>query len=359
METTNSLNAALKDKIRLDLIFRTISRCRKKYILPLTLTAVISSAIMLCIPRYYQVQVMLAPEYSNGGGNMGSLGSVASMFGVNLGNMNSSDAITPMFYPDLMNSTDFLVPLMDVQVETADGSFKGRYVDFLTKKQEVPFWLWAMAKVKSWFKDPGKLNDAKGYKPNPFRLSEAEDKVVQGIASSISCSVDKKTDVISITTTAQDPLVAAQLADTVKQRLQDFITVYRTKKARNDMEHVTKLCTEAHLDYKKKCNEYAQFCDAHQNVTMQSYRTQQDQLENEVQMAYTAYSSLAQQKIMAESKLRERIPAFTTLQNASVPVKHAGPKRMFTVAALLVLAFFVCTIVFMFREKVPEGEGKQ
>ena len=123
METTNSLNAALKDKIRLDLIFRTVSRCRKKYILPLTLTAVISSAIMLCIPRYYQVQVMLAPEYSNGGGNMGSLGSVASMFGVNLGNMNSSDAITPMFYPDLMNSTDFLVPLMDVQVETADGSF--------------------------------------------------------------------------------------------------------------------------------------------------------------------------------------------------------------------------------------------
>ena len=71
METTNSLNAALKDKIRLDLIFRTVSRCRKKYILPLTLTAVISSAIMLCIPRYYQVQVKLAPEYTNGGGSLG------------------------------------------------------------------------------------------------------------------------------------------------------------------------------------------------------------------------------------------------------------------------------------------------
>ena len=351
METTNTLNAALKDKIRLDLIVRTIYQCRKKYILPLTLTIVISSAIMLCIPRYYQVQVMLAPEYTNGGGSMGGLSSVANMFGVNLSNMNSSDAITPMFYPDLMSSTDFLVPLMDVQVETADGSFKGRYVDFLTKKQTAPFWTLAIAKVKSWIKEPERLNPNKGYKPDPFRLTKAEDKVVQGIASSISCNVDKKTDVITITTTAQDPLVAAQLADTVKQRLQNFITDYRTKKARNDVEHITNLSQEAHQKYLEKCKEYAHFCDTHQDVFMQSYRTQQDQLENEVQMAYTAYSSLAQQKIMADSKLQERTPAFTTLQNASVPVKHAGPKRMFTVAALTLLAFLVCTILFMFRQK--------
>ncbi|MCI6295343.1 MAG: hypothetical protein MR605_06285, partial [Bacteroidales bacterium] len=211
MESTNMLNASLNGKIRLDLIVRTIYQCRKKYILPLTLTFVISSAIMLCIPRYYQVQVMLAPEYTNGGGNMGGLSSVANMFGVNLGNMNSSDAITPMFYPDLMSSTDFLVPLMDVQVETEDGSFKGRYVDFITKKQTAPFWTVAIATVKNWIKAPGRLNQTKGYKPDPFRLTEIEDKVVKGIASSISCNVDKKTDVITITTTAQDPLVAAQL----------------------------------------------------------------------------------------------------------------------------------------------------
>ena len=54
---------------------------------------------------------------------------------------------------------------------------------------------------------------------------------------------------------------------------------------------------------------------------------------------------------MADSKLQERIPAFTTLQNASVPVKHAGPKRIITVAALMVLAFLVCTVLFMYRQK--------
>lgn len=351
------MRAAFTEKVRLDLIFQTIIRCRRKYIMPLLLTFVLSSVFMLCVPRYYKVTVMLAPEYSNGGGNMGGLSSVANMFGVNLGSMNSSDAITPMFYPDLMRSTDFLVPLMDVQVETADGSFRGRYVDYLTKQQSAPFWTLAMAKVKNMIKKPEGLNTEKGYRPDPFRLTETEDKIVQGMAASIACNVDKKTDVITITTIAQDPLVAAQLADTVMARLQDFITDYRTKKARGDLEHITSLCEEAHQRYLSKCNEYAHFADAHQDVVLATYRNLQDQLENEMQIAFTAYNSLAQQKLLAESKLQERVPAFTVLQNASVPVKHAGPKRMITVAAMLFLAFFFTTVYLLLKN--PDTENKE
>lgn len=354
METKSTLNEAFSGRIRLDLIYRTIVSCRKKYILPLLLTAVISSAVLLCIPRYYQVQVMLAPEYSNGASSMAGLGGVASMLGMNLGNMTSNDAIAPMFYPDLMNSTDFLVPLMSVKVQTLDGSFKGKYADYLMKKQTVPFWQLAMAKIKNFIKPLGKVNTAEGYQPNPFQLTEAEDRLVQGIAGNISCTVDKKTDIISITTTAQDPLVAALLADTVKQRLQDFITEYRTQKARIDLQHAEALCKEAHLKYLESCHKYTAFADSHYGVVMESYRNQQEQLENEMQMAYTAYNTLSQQKVMAQAKLQERTPVFTTLQNASVPVKHAGPKRMITVAALVLLAFIFTTLYQLYSLKSEE-----
>lgn len=358
MKTQSTMKAAFKGKVRLELIFRTIAGNKRKYILPLALTFVLSSAVMLCIPRYYQVTVMLAPEYSNGGSSMGSLGSVANMFGVNLGSMNSSDAIAPMFYPDLMKSTDFLVPLMDVEVQTEDGSFKGRYVDYLTKEQTAPFWTLAMAKVKNMVSPPGKLNTDKDYRPDPFRLTKLEDKIVQGISANINCTVDKKTDVITITTTAQDPLVAAQLADTVMERLQAFIIDYRTKKARIDLEHVSTLCEEAHQKYLDKCSEYAAFADTHQDMVLQSYRSKQEQLENEMQMAYNAYNSLAQQKLMAESKLQERVPAFTVLQNASVPVKPAGPKRMITVAFLLIVAFVVRTIMLLLKTQEEDLEAE-
>ena len=352
----NTLQASFGGKIRLDVIVSTLFRHRRKYILPLTLTIVLTSAIMLCIPRYYQVQVKLAPEYTNGGGSLGGLSSMASMIGINLNSMNSNDAITPMFYPDVINSTDFLVPLMDVEVQTADGSFRGRYVDYLTQHQKAPFWTWALIKAKALFKKPGTLNTDKDYRPNPFRLTEMEDKVVRGIGGSIRCAVDKKTDVITLTTTAQDPLVAACMADTVMARLQDFITEYRTKKARIDLDHISVLCNDAHDKYLKACTAYADFVDSHQDVVLQAYKNRQDQLENEMQMAFTAYNSLAQQRILAESKLQERTPAFTVLQNASVPVKHAGPKRMFNVAALTILVFIITSISILVRTREDEDE---
>ncbi|MDY5087118.1 MAG: chain-length determining protein [Alloprevotella sp.] len=352
----NTLQASFTGKIRLDVIVSTLFRHRRKYILPLSLTIVLTSAIMLCIPRYYQVQVKLAPEYTNGGGSLGGLSSMASMIGINLNSMNSNDAITPMFYPDVINSTDFLVPLMDVHVQTADGSFSGRYVDYLTKHQDAPFWTWAMIKVKAMLKKPGTLNTDKDYRPDPFRLTEMEDKVVRGIGGSIRCAVDKKTDVITLTTTAQDPLVAACMADTVMARLQDFITEYRTKKARIDLDHINILCNDAHEKYLKACTAYADFVDSHPDVVLQSYKNRQDQLENEMQMAFTAYNSLAQQRILAESKLQERTPAFTVLQNASVPVKHAGPKRMFNVAALTILVFIITSINILVRTREDEEQ---
>ena len=153
MKQANQLEVVFKDKIRLDVLVKFIWRSKTKFILPMFLTAIISSAIMLCIPRYYNVKVMLAPEYSSGSsGGLGSLGSLAGMVGINLGSMSSSDAIVPIFYPDVVASKDFLVDLMDVNVTSKDSAFNGKYVDFLTKYQKAPFWMVWYQKVKSWVK---------------------------------------------------------------------------------------------------------------------------------------------------------------------------------------------------------------
>ena len=345
------LEPVFKDKIRLDIIFNTIVENKRKFFLPVFLTAVLTAIISLCIPRYYKVQVLLAPEYSNAGSSMSGFGGLASMIGINLGTLNSSDAIAPLFYPDVMKSTDFLVPMMDVQVKTLDGDFEGRYVDYIIKKNKAPFWSVALEKMKNLFKDKETLNTNKGYVPNPFQLTKIEDKIVRGIASSINCVVDKKTEVITITTTAQDPLVAALLADTVKQKLQDFIIKYRTKKAKTDLDHLTVLCNDAQKKYEYASKLYAEFVESHTDIVRQSYLSEQARLKDDMQSAYTVYNSFLQQKVMAESKLLERTPAFTTLQNASVPVKHAGPKRMITVLAMSFFAFVITTAVLLYKRK--------
>ena len=49
----------------------------------------------------------------------------------------------------------------------------------------------------------------------------------------------------------------------------------------------------------------------------------------------------------AKAKIQERTPAFTMLQNASVPTKPEGPKRMIFVLVMTFLAFVVSLSIAM------------
>ena len=119
--------------------------------------------------------------------------------------------------------------------------------------------------------------------------------IMGAINRNVSCDVDKKTSVITIEVTDQDPLIAATIADSVKVRLQDFITEYRTKKVKVDMEYNRKLFQEAKERYEKARQRYASFSDANQDLILQSVRTRLTDLENDMQLQYNAYSRLAAQ----------------------------------------------------------------
>lgn len=354
METKRS--SILGEEIRLDLICKIIWQSRKKYVLPLLVTAVVTSLLALSVPRYYTAEVKLAPEYSSpAGGLSGGLGGMASMLGLNMNSLSSTDAITPTFYPDVLGSTDFLVPLLGVEIRTKEDGFRGPYYEYLTKHLKAPWWIKAVGAVKHLFeKKDGAPAATKAL--DPFQLTKKEMEVMRLASNNIDCVVDKKTDVITITTTAQDPLAAALLADTVRSRLQAFILDYRTSKARNDLQHIEKLCEEAYAHYRKTQKAYAGYADSHQELVLQSYKSEEEVLENEMQLAYNTYNTLQQQRQLALAKLQERTPAFTTIQNATVPVKHAGPKRMLLVLAMCFLAFFACSVVFVSRYSKEAGQ---
>ncbi len=342
----------IRNEIRLDIIFSIIWNRRKRYILPLFLVAIGAYALICCVPRTYSVSVKLAPEYGNTGG--GILSQFASMANINLGE-GGHDAIVPTFYPDLMKSTDFVVPLLDVQVSTQNSPFKGTYKEYLKTQCKAPWWQKLLAAIKG--KPEGA--DKKDDKFDPFKMTEAQMNIVDAASGSLACTVDDKTDVITITTTAQDPLVAAQLADSVSAKLQEFITEYRTHKTRGELEHVQKVMQDAYDNYIKQQKIYAAYSDSHQDVVLAEYRVKLEDLENELQMAYNAYSSAKSQEALAQAKLLSHTPAFTTLQNATVPIKPSGPKRVIFTLMMLTLSFLVITVYYVAKYKQTGDDGSR
>lgn len=329
-------------------------RHKKAYFIVLPITFIVSCLLIICVPRYYTSTAKLAPELSSY--NSSSLGDIASSFGIELGGSSSNgDAIFPELYPELISSNDFLTSLFDVKVTSIDGKIDTTYYSYLATMQQSPWWSKMMNGVKSWFATKDTTTIAQNAKVNPFKLTKRQNDIAQAISGNVSCSVDKKNYVISITVQDQDPLICATLADTVQQRLQQFITEYRTSKARKDLQYYQKLCSEAKGKYEKVRRTYGTYADANQDVILESYKLKQNDLENQMQLLYNNYTALQAQVQQAQAKLLMQTPAFTTLQNASVPLKPAGPKRMIFVLGMTFFAFIIVTIYsirnIIFREE--------
>ena len=208
--------------------------------------------------------------------------------------------------------------------------------------------------VKSFFKeDEVRIPGKDGQRFDPFRLSKSDNDVITKVGDKIACTYSRTTDVVTITVTDQDPLVCALLADSIKEHLQVYITDYRTKKSRIDYEHYKKLTEDARASYDEARIAFARYADSHQDVFLQSVKTKMDDLENEMQLRYNVYTALNTRLEAAQAKVQENTPVFTTLTNATVPIKPAGPKRMIFVAAMLFLA--TCgTIGYLFRTELKE-----
>lgn len=338
------------ETIDLRVIFSKIWAKKKIYYIVLPIVFILSCAYILCIPRTYTSSLSLAPEMNNSSNLGGTIGSLASSFGIDLGSMETTDAINPMLYPDLMEDNGFVVGLFNIKVATADGSLKCSYFDYLSKHQEYPFWAKIIGSIKKLFPKEEEVKAKGGAKMNPYMLSKKQNDVASSIRKNISISIDKKTAVITISTEAQDPLICKTLADSVKERLQIFITNYRTSKARVDEQYYKRLTSEAKSDYEKSRQLYGSYADANTDVILTSMRAKQEDLENDMQLKYNAYTAMTTQYQAAKAKVQERTPAFTVVKGAAVPIKAAKPKRMLFVLGMLVLAFFITTFGIIRKE---------
>ena len=325
---------------------------KKLYFIVAIATFVIVWLLTLCYPNYYVCRVTLVPETGSGSNSMGSLMSLASSFGFNMGSSGGKDvdAITPSLYPDLMKSTDFVASLFDIKVKRDKDKQAMTYYEYLRDCQRQPLWDEALGAFFGLFSSGEEKKEREPL--DLFRLTPEQKSVMGGIISKVNCVVDKKSDVICIDVKDQDPVVAAMVADSVRSKLQQSMTDYRTSKARHDLAYVQQLHREAKQSYERACDLYADFVDSNRDVTLESVRQKQSKLENEMQLRYNNYNALSAQLLAALAKVQEKTPAFTTLERATVPMIKAGPNRKMIVFLCTFLSIIALTIWIMDKEGI-------
>lgn len=324
---------------------------RKVFYWVVAVTIVVSAIIIYSIPRYYKSSVSLAPE-AQSSSNIGGVAALASSFGINFGNMASEDAIYPNIYPDVISSQDFLVSICEEQVQTLDNSFTGSVFDYYKDCYRDPWWGrmigGAKRKLMSLFVTPEVKKDGH---INSYQLSKSEYSVIKRMGKNIQCIVDANTSIITITVSSQDAQVSAQIAQYVCTHLQDFIIIYRTRKATNDINYYTALANQAKVEYEQAKSAYVAYADSHTDVNRHRYQIEDQNMRNEMEMRYANYEGYVRQRMLAQAKYQEHIPIYTIISNASIPVRASGPRRVLFILAMCIIACFG-TSVWLIRDEL-------
>ena len=307
------------------------------------IAALVGLIVAFSIPKEYTTKVTLAPESSGGKSSLGSMGALAAMAGINLGSTSGEDALSPELYPDIVSSTPFLLELFDVKVANKQNTLQTTLYDYLDEHQKSAWWSVVMSapfKALGWVVSlvKGEPEKKEAGKLDPFNLSPDEAGIAKALSDRITVTIDKKTGITTLAVTMQDPLISAALTDTVMQRLQNYITDYRTNKARHDLAFSEKLFKEAQENYYAAQQKYARFADGNQDIILQSFKSEQERLQNEMSLAYNVFNQVAQQLQMAKAKVQEITPVYTVVQPATVPLRPEKPNKMMILIGFIFLA---------------------
>lgn len=342
-----------KDVIDLRVIWRKVWAKKIWYAIVVPIVGIVSALIIVDVPRYYISQTTMAPEIDIPSSSGGALSSLASSMGFDINQAQSTDAIQPTLYPDLMSDNGFATSLFNIRITTTDDSLQTTYYNYLRYYQKTSWLSKQTGKFKKLFAKKEPQGKKVRQKFDPYHLSKIDDGITEHIRKDVTINIDKKTGVISITTKAQDPVVCKIIADSVRNRLQAFITNYRTSKCRRDVVYYEKLANDARATYEKTRHQYATISDENMDLLLETEKSKVEDLENTMQLQYNNYTATMTQLDAARAKLRQYTPVFTTIEGAAVPLKPAGPKRMVTVIAMMFLAFIITT-GFILRKDLSE-----
>ena len=230
--------------------------------------------------------------------------------------------------------------------EESENIDLGSYLD----SQSSPWWSYvielpsmAISGVRTLFSGEDEFDSLRNNKSGTIELTKEEDEKITSLKENITAVMDKRTAITNVSVTLQNPKVAAVVADSVVHKLQEYITSYRTFKAKEDCAYLEKLFKERQEEYYVAQKKYAEYVDTHDNLILMSVRTEQERLQNDMSLAYQVYSQVASQLQVARAKVQEEKPVFAVVEPAVVPQQPSGTSRKMYVIILVFLS--VATVI--------------
>ncbi|GAB3503492.1 hypothetical protein GCM10027341_32700 [Spirosoma knui] len=316
---------SVKASFSLDVTLQAMWRGRARLLIVTAIFAGLGILVAVWMQPEFVSEAKIMPEMSNGSGDVFKrLASVAGFAGVDFSETESVDAVRPDLYPNVLQSTPFILYLMDQPVVTKQG-LSTTVGELLSDKQG-----WSLPKLIS--SEENDRSTRKAEKTGiPVELTTRQKDLADDIGKRVNARLDTRSGIILIAAKMPDAQVAAQVAQLAMDYLTRYVTSYRTEKARQDLDFYRQRLVEARGRYQTAQLNVFQYNDQHKYVVVQAATMDKQRMDAELSIAQTVYTELSRQYEQAKLKVQERTPVFKVLEPAQVPLKRVSPKRTVTV----------------------------
>ncbi|AUD05054.1 GNVR domain-containing protein [Spirosoma pollinicola] len=338
-------------EIRLSDIVQFLKESRRRILIAAIAGLVVGALYAFAKPNMYTAQVTVMPEIQSKAAGLGGLGSLAGLAGIDISGAAGGgvDAIRPDIYPDVLKSIPFVLHLLNQPVYSEKLKATMTFKEYRERIGKEGFMSWITGGSSDSKKDPenGKL-DPKNFS-QAIQLTKEQEELVKVIQANVTATYDKKTGILTLTATEQDPVVAATVVRLSLEYLTNYITTYRTEKAHKQVDFLTQRVSEAKGRYQSAEYAVSAYRDRNRNLFLQTAKIDEQRLQADYLLEQSVFNELSKQLEQAKIKVQEETPVFKILEPATVPLRKSGPKRTFIMIGFAVAGAFISLLILVFR----------
>jgi len=344
-----------EERVYLIDLLLTLSRGRGLIVLAVLGFGLLGVLYAALTPSEYTATAKVVREVGDeSGGLPGGLSSVQGL-GLNLEGSGAA-GLTPASYPEIATSRE-------VRLAVARDTFyfpsTGRRTTFVEHVNRpagplelvLRYTLWLPWTLKSVLGDLGG-----GATPAPVEAgstevviypTDAEERAIAALKEKISASVaesgalEGRSGLMTIATTASDPILSARLNERVIDHLRTRVREIRTETTRENLTFIEERFEEAQQELDAAEDRLARFLEQNRSVLTGGNEPQlefrRERLRREVRFKEQLYSQLQEQVTQTRLQLQRERPVVTIAEQPTPPTRPSAPNWTFTLVLFLSL----------------------
>ncbi|MBD3170561.1 MAG: hypothetical protein GF307_13840 [candidate division Zixibacteria bacterium] len=278
-------------------------------------TVIVAGALTYCLtaPHVFESYASIMPFQQSGNGGLAGLSDLADMAkGLGLGSFTKSGPHA--LYPAILKSRHIQSRILKREFYTHKYGDRRPLYEIYNIKSDSPL--------------------------------EVEHYGLKKLAGGTDIVTDRKTNVITIQTQAEEPQLAADIANAYVEELKEFNLKLRNSRAKENREFIEERLEETKQELVKAENRLKEFRESNLRIgNSPELLMEQGRLTREVKIQEQVFLTLTKEYEIAKIDEQKSIPAVNVLDEAAPPAEKSKPQRV-KIMMLAMLGGLVMGIAF-------------